>query len=43
MNYNVCGSYSHLLVTKLKSLKQDLKTWNKEIFWNVTIKKEMKC
>ena len=37
--YSIRGSYSHVLEVKLKSLKQDLKVWNKEVFWNVSTKK----
>ena len=37
--YSIRGSYSHILEVKLKSLKQDLKVWNKEVFWNVSTKK----
>ena len=34
------GSYSFILATKLKALKGILKTWNKEVFGKVEVKKE---
>ncbi|KAL6338115.1 hypothetical protein AAG906_010684 [Vitis piasezkii] len=37
--YNVQGSCSYILDAKLKALKQDLKSWNKEVFGNVSSKK----
>ena len=37
--YSIQGSCSHILAMKLKALKQDLKTWNKEVLGNVTTKK----
>ncbi|RVW58322.1 hypothetical protein CK203_105055 [Vitis vinifera] len=37
--YNVRGSFSHVLVWKLKALKHDLKAWNKEVFRNAAIRK----
>ena len=37
--YLVAGTNSHCLAEKLKSLKKDLKRWNKEVFGNVFIRK----
>ena len=34
------GSYSFILATKLKALKGILKTWNKEVFGKVEVKKK---
>ena len=31
----VSGRPSYKLATKLKGLKQNLKTWNKEVFWRL--------
>ena len=39
MSYSVVGSTSHCLAEKLKSLKRDLRRWNKEVFGNVSAKK----
>ena len=41
MGYNFRGSYSFIVATKLKVLKSDLEIWNKEVFGNVSIWKEM--
>ena len=35
--YNVQGSCSYILAAKLKALKQDLKSWNKEVFGKVEV------
>ena len=37
--YSAQGSFSHILVAKLKALKQDLKVWNKDVFGNVSTQK----
>ena len=34
------GSFSYILVVKLKALKGILKSWNKEVFGKVEVKKE---
>ena len=39
--YNFSGSYSHILACKLKALKQDLKVWNREVFGNVSLNKNV--
>lgn len=36
VSYTVRGLYGHILATKLKVLKQDLKTWNGEVCGNAT-------
>lgn len=36
LGYNVSGSYGHMLATKLKALKQDLKKWNTECLFGYT-------
>lgn len=38
--YTFSGSFSHILACKLKALKQDLKTWNREVLGNVFSNKE---
>ena len=32
MSKTIWGSYSHILAFKLKTLKQDTKTWNRDVF-----------
>ncbi|RVW36589.1 hypothetical protein CK203_072861 [Vitis vinifera] len=39
--YNFSGYYSHILACKLKALKQDLKVWNREVFGNVPLNKNI--
>ena len=39
--YNFSESYSHILACKLKALKQDLKVWNREVFGNVSLNKNI--
>ena len=39
--YDVSGSFNHCLVVKLKTLKKDLKVWNKEVFGNVSFNKSI--
>ena len=39
--YNFSGSYNHILACKLKALKQDLKVWNREVFGNVSLNKNV--
>ena len=39
--YTFSGSFGHILLRKLKVLKQDLKTWNKEVIGNVSSNKEV--
>lgn len=31
MGYNFSGSCSHIIASKLKALKEDLKVWNREV------------
>jgi exonuclease III len=38
-SYNYSGSPSYVLVQKLKSLKIDLRRWNKEVFGDVNLRK----
>lgn len=40
MSYKFRGSFNFIPTSKPKSLKRDLKVWNKEIFENVAIRKE---
>ena len=37
--YNHSGSLSYVLVQKLKSLKINLRRWNKEVFGDVSLRK----
>ena len=37
--YSIAGSISHYLAEKLKALRGDLRTWNKEVFGNVSAKR----
>lgn len=39
--YNLRGSYSFILVVKLKALKSNLKSWNKKVSGNVVVRKDM--
>ena len=39
--YNLRGSYSFILAVKLKALKSNLKSWNKKVFGNVVVRKDM--
>ena len=39
--YNFSGSYNHILACKLKAQKQDLKVWNREVFGNVSLNKNV--
>ena len=39
--FNIRGSYSFILIEKLKALKANLKRWNKKVFGNVTVNKEL--
>ena len=39
-SYTFSGSFSHIFACKLKAMKQDLKTWNKEVIGNVSSNKE---
>ena len=39
--YNFSGSYSHILAYKLKALNHDLKVWNREVFGNVSLNKNI--
>lgn len=39
MGYNFRGFFNHILVAKLKTLMQDIKKSNKEVFENVTTRK----
>lgn len=41
MSYTFNGSFSHIFVDKLKTLKQDLKTQNTEVIGNVSSNKEV--
>lgn len=36
---NIRGLYGHILGIKLKALKQDLKSWSREVFGNVITNK----
>ena len=38
-SYNFSGSYSCIIASKLKALKQDLKVWNREVIGNVSLNK----
>ena len=40
-SYNFSGSYNHILDSKLKALKQDLKVWNREVIGNVSLNKNI--
>ena len=39
--FNIRGSYSFILIEKLKALKANLKRWNKKVSGNVTVNKEL--
>lgn len=41
MGFSFSGSFSFILAEKLKSLKTNLKSWNKELFSNVSVRKEL--
>ena len=41
MGYQISGSCSFVLVFKLKALESNLKVWNKEVFSNIAIRKEI--
>lgn len=41
MGFHFKGTFSFILVEKLKALKATLKRWNKEISSNVTTRKEL--
>ena len=40
MSFQFRGSFSFTLSEKLKALKASLKTWNIEVFGNITARKE---
>ena len=39
--FNIRGSYSFILIEKLKALKANLKRWTKKVSGNVTVNKEL--
>ena len=39
--FNFSGSYSFILIEKLKALKNNLKIWNKEVFEKVGVNKRL--
>nr|CAN81036.1 hypothetical protein VITISV_011009 [Vitis vinifera] len=41
LGFSFSGSFSFILAEKLKALKTNLKSWNKELFSNVSVRKEL--
>lgn len=41
MGFSFSGSFSFILAEKLKALKTNLKSWNKELFSNDSVRKEL--